>query len=46
MVEDVNDMEALMQLKLNGGNDQINLNPSVVEVKDTCMWNPLHFAVY
>lgn len=42
MVEDLNDMNALYQLKLSGE----PLDPMRDEVKDCVMWNPFHFAVY
>lgn len=42
MVEDLNDMEALLMLKESGE----QLNPALYEVRDTVMWNPFHFAVY
>lgn len=44
MVEDINDTEVLMKLKMKGGKEQ--LDPAVMEIKDTCMWNPLQFATY
>jgi len=41
-VEDLNDMDALQDIK-NGAAALEAGNP---DVKDTVMWNPLHFAVY
>ena len=42
LVEDVNDMNALQDIK----NGVANMDASNPDVKDTVMWNPLHFAVY
>ena len=41
-VEDVNDMNAIEHLKQGGQMDMTYQG----ELKDTAMWNPLHFAVY
>jgi ankyrin repeat protein len=41
-VEDLNDMDALQDIK-NGAAELEAGNP---DLKDTVMWNPLHFAVY
>jgi len=35
-------MDTLLQLKQSGQ----QLNPDMHAVKDTVMWNPLHFSVY
>lgn len=42
VVEDVNDMEFLSILKHSGQ----PVDESMHAAKNTCMWNPLHFAVY
>jgi ankyrin repeat protein len=41
-VEDLNDMDALQDIK----NGVAQLDAGNPDVKDTVMWNPLHFAVY
>ena len=38
MVEDINDMATMLQMKQSG--------EPVEMTKDTVMWNPLHFACY
>ena len=42
-VEDINDLQALQQIKSNGGHVDFGF---MGDIKDTAMWNPMHFAVY
>ena len=45
MVEDLNDMDGLLRMK-RAGREPGNVDPTLMQAKDTLMWNPLHFAVF